>query len=45
MYLFERVTRKREKERAQAGGRAEGEADFPLTRKPNTGLHPRTMGL
>jgi len=38
-YLFERET-------AQAGGGAEGkgEADSPLSREPNAGLHPRTPG-
>jgi len=30
-------------ERAQAGGGAEGEAGFLLSREPDTGLHPRTL--
>jgi len=36
-----------EKEReCTAGGAAEGEgeADSPLSREPNVGLHPRTLG-
>lgn len=36
--------REKEKERAQAGMRAEGEADSPLSREPNVRLHPRTLG-
>ena len=38
-YLFDR-------ERAQAGRAAEGEgeADFLLSREPNMGLDPRTLG-
>ena len=34
-----------EKEREQSGGgaEAEGEAGSPLSREPNTGLHPRTL--
>jgi len=35
-----------ERERAQAGGAAEGEgeADSPLSREPDMGLDPRTPG-
>lgn len=42
IYLFER---EREHERAQAGEGAEGEeeADSPLSRDPDVGLHPRTL--
>jgi len=39
LYLVER-----EREHARAGGGAEGEADSPLSRKPNVGLDPRTLG-
>jgi len=28
----------------QAGGVGEGEAGFPLSREPDAGLHPRTLG-
>ena len=39
IYLFDR-----ESERTQAGGAAEGEgeAGFPLSKKPDMGLDPRT---
>ena len=42
-YLFQR---ERQRVRAQAGGGAarKGEADFPLSREPDAGLHPRTLG-
>ena len=44
LLIWERV---REQERGwkrpQAGGRAEGEADLPLSREPKTGLNPRTL--
>ena len=44
IYLFMRDTH-RERGQAQAGGMAEGgEADSPLSREPNTGLDPRTLG-
>ena len=38
--------REREREKARAGGRAEGEreADSPLSREPDAGLDPRTLG-
>ena len=36
-YLFGR-------KRAQAGGEAEGEADSPLSKGPDSGLDPRTLG-
>ena len=38
--------RERESAHAQAGGAAEGEgeADFPLGKEPDSGLHPRTLG-
>ena len=39
IYLSER-----ERERARAGGEAERETAFPLSRDPNVGLHPRTLG-
>jgi len=29
----------------QAGGGGEEEAGFPLSREPNAGLNPRTLGL
>ena len=34
----------REREREQARGAREGEADSPLSREPNAGLDPRTLG-
>ena len=40
IYLFERVCAR---EHEQRGG-AEGDAEFPLSRKPDTGLYPRTLG-
>ena len=33
-----------ELEHTQAGGGAEGEADTPLSREPDPGLDPRTLG-
>ena len=33
-----------ERESTQAGRAAEGEADSPLSREPDTGLNPRTLG-
>ena len=39
MYLFER-----EKERSQAGGEREGEVDSLLSREPDAGYDPRTLG-
>jgi len=38
-YLFDRG-----RERAQAGGVGEGEADSPLSKEPHVGLDPRTLG-
>jgi len=35
--------RERERE-STAGGVGEGEADSPLSREPNAGLDPRTLG-
>jgi len=32
------------REGTQAGGVGEGEAGFPLSREPNAGLDPRTLG-
>jgi len=32
------------REGTQAGGGGEGEAGFPLSREPNVGLDPRTLG-
>jgi len=32
------------REGTQAGGVREGEAGFPLSREPNVGLDPRTLG-
>lgn len=37
IYLFVR-------DRAQAGRAAEGEAGFLLSREPNAGLNPKTLG-
>jgi len=34
--------RAREHEWGRGGAEGEGEADSPLSRKPDTGLHPRT---
>lgn len=40
MYLFER-----EREHEQGGGTGgEGEAGFSLSREPDAGLYPRTLG-
>ena len=43
IYLFDR-----ENKRAQTGRvtevEGEEEPDFPLSREPNAGLHPRTLG-
>ena len=41
IYLFDR-----ERERTQAGGVAEGEgeAGSPMSRDPNSGFQPRTLG-
>jgi len=39
MYVFVR-----ERKRAQTGGAAEGEAGSPLSREPDVGLNPRTLG-
>ena len=36
--------RERERLRSQAVGMVEGEAGFPLSREPNAGLDPRTLG-
>ena len=44
IYLFDRE-RKREREHKQGEKQAEGEADSPLSRKPNVGLHTRTLGF
>jgi len=35
--------RERGRERAQAGGAAEGEADSLLSQEPDLGLNPRTL--
>jgi len=32
------------REGTQAGGVGEGEAGFLVSREPNAGLHPRTLG-
>jgi len=42
-YLFDRA-RYTARERTQAGGVGEGEAVFPLSREPDAGLDPRTLG-
>jgi len=39
--LTERYTAR---EGTQAGGVGEGEAGFPLSREPDVGLDPRTLG-
>ena len=41
IYLTERDTAR---EGTQAGGVAEGEAGFPLSREPDAGLDPKTLG-
>ena len=41
IYLTERDT---VREGTQAGGVGEGEVGFPLSREPNAGLDPRTLG-
>ena len=41
IYLFDR---ERHREGTQAGGVGEREAGFPLSREPNAGLDPRTLG-
>jgi len=41
IYLTERDTTR---EGTQVGGVGEGEAGFPLTRGPNAGLSPGTLG-
>ena len=41
IYLTERVAAR---EGTQAGGVGEREAGFPLSREPNMGLNPRTLG-
>ena len=47
-YLFEREReereREREREQSTAGGGGEGEADSLLSREPDVGLDPRTLG-
>ena len=42
IYLTERDTAR---EGTQAGGAGEGEEGSPLSRDPNAGLDPRTLGL
>ena len=41
IYLF---VRESEQERTHAGGRAEGEADSPLSEELDAGLDPGTLG-
>ena len=41
MYLTEKDT---VREGTQAGGVGEGEAGFPLSREPDVGVNPRTLG-
>lgn len=41
IYFRERE-REGEGERAPTGGGASGEADSPMSREPDTGLHPKT---
>ena len=41
IYLFDR---KIARAGTQAGGVGEGEAGFPLSREPDAGLDPRTLG-
>jgi len=41
IYLTEKDTAR---EGTQAGGVGEGEAGFPLSREPDAGLDPRTLG-
>ena len=36
--------REREKEHTQEEQEAEGEAGSPLSREPNSGIHPRMLG-
>jgi len=44
-YLFERKsTHAGARQHEQRKGEAEGEADSPLSRQPDMGLNPRTLG-
>ena len=38
------IVREREHKQGERQAEGEGEADFPLSKKPNVGLHPRTLG-
>ena len=42
-YIFIHL-RKKEKTWAGGGAEGEGEAGFPLSRKPESGLHPSILG-
>ena len=42
--IWEREERMRNWAQAGGGTEGEGEADSPLSREPNWGLHPRTLG-
>ena len=46
LYFFKDFIYLRETEHAQAeeGAEGEGEADSPLSREPDAGLYPRTLG-
>ena len=44
MYLRESRARGRAQVVGGGGTEAEGEADSPLSREPDVGLHPRTVG-
>ena len=45
LFIYLRVReRERERKKTQAGGGTEGEADSPLSREPDVGLHPRALG-
>ena len=44
IYLFERNREKEGVSESMSRGKAEGEADSPLSREPDIGLDPRTLG-
>ena len=43
IYLFD-TERKRENEHSRGAAEGEEEVGFPLSREPNLGLDPRTLG-
>ena len=44
LFLREQVGVEGEKERVSTHTEGEGKADFPLSREPDLGLHPKTLG-